>query len=155
MVDDISIPTAIRELLQIVNRLHAAYPEKSFTLDGRLVGDLGEVLAAQAYEITLHQGLHKYHDAVDSAGRQVQIKATMQDILTFPGDNVPDYYLGIKMHSDGSFDEVFNGPGKIASLAVKNRKTTKYNLHSISIKALEALDQQVKKEDRIQRRLGH
>jgi hypothetical protein len=99
--------------------------------------------------------LNKYHDAVNSVGSQVQIQTTMQGILMFPVDNVLDYYLGIKMHGDGTFDEVFNGPDKIASSAVENLKTTKYILHSISIKALEALNQQVKEEDRIPRRLGH
>lgn len=42
--DPITIPEAVKQLLGIVQRLHAAFPHKAFTLDGRLVGDLGEVL---------------------------------------------------------------------------------------------------------------
>jgi len=51
-----TIPEAVRQLLAIVDRLRAEYPKKRFTLDGRLVGDIGEVIAAQEYDIVLHEG---------------------------------------------------------------------------------------------------
>jgi hypothetical protein len=38
----ITIPRAIAQLLAIVEKLCIAYPKKKFTLDGRLVGDIGE-----------------------------------------------------------------------------------------------------------------
>ncbi len=85
------------------------YPKRRFTLDGRLVGDLGEVLVEGEYDVELFEGLVKHHDAMTHDGRQPQIKATMQTGLTFPVDNVPDYYLGIKIHPDGTFTEIFNG----------------------------------------------
>ena len=152
-METISIPVAIEELLDIVKRLRASYPKKRFTLDGRLVGDLGEVLVAEKYDLTLHEGLRKHHDAKASDERQVQIKATMQNALTFPADHVPDYYLGIKVHEDGTFDEIFNGPGSVVALVVRNRKPTKTNLHSISINALEILNKTVEAKDRIPRRI--
>lgn len=31
-------------LLEIVNKLQQKYPKRKFTLDGRLVGDIGEIL---------------------------------------------------------------------------------------------------------------
>ncbi len=68
-METISIPVAIEELLSIVKRLHNSYPGKKFTLDGRLVGDLGEVLVAENYDLTLHKGLRKHHDAEASDGR--------------------------------------------------------------------------------------
>ncbi len=152
-METISVPVAIEELLGIVMRLRASYPKK-FTLDGRLVGDLGEVLVAQKYDLTLHEVLRRHHDAISLDGRQVQIKATMQNALTFPADHVPDYYLGIKIHEDGTFDEVFNGPGPVAASVVRNRKPTKTNLHSISINALEILNKTVKAEDQIPTRFN-
>src|SRR6266568_2669565 len=82
-------------------------------------------------------------------GRLVQIKATMKDALTFPADHVPDCYLGIKINKEGSFDEVFNGPGAIAWEAVKNRKPPKTNLHSISIQTMVALSRKVDAKERI------
>jgi len=150
----ISVPQAISELLDVVRRLQASYPNRRFTLDGRLVGDLGEVLAASAYEITLDEGMLKHHDATTADGRRVQIKATMHDSLTFPGDHIPDYYLGIKIHADGTFDEVFNGPGAIAGQCVKNRAVSKYNLHSISNNALKVLSAAVSLEERIPRKVA-
>jgi len=148
----ITIPDAVNQMLQIVEQLQSAYPKKRFTLDGRLVGDLGEILVEGAYDVGLNKGLQKHHDAITSDGRRVQIKATMQNSLTFPGDHVPDYYLGIKIHSDGTFTEVFNGPGSVAWEAVKNRKPTKTNLHSISINTLARLNEIVQAKDRIPRR---
>jgi hypothetical protein len=148
----ITIRDAVNQMLQIVKQLQNAYPKKRFTLDGRLVGDLGEILVEAAYDIELHNELQKHHDGITSDGRQVQIKATMQNSLTFPVDHVPDYYLGIKIHPDGTFTEVFNGPGSVAWKAVSNRKPTKTNLHSISINTLARLNQNVQAKDRIPRR---
>ena len=146
---DITIPEAVKQLLRIVSELQNAYPGKKFTLDGRLVGDLGEVLVEEAYDVRLIPNLQKHHDAIASDGRKVQIKATMQQVLTFPCAHIPEYYIGIRIHSDGSFEEVFNGPGSIAWEAVKDRKLTKTNLHSISINRLAGLNEKVRDRDRI------
>ncbi len=147
-----TVSDAIIKMLQIVEQLKNRYPIKRFTLDGRLVGDLGEVIAQDAYHIKLYEGLQKHHDGVTPDDRRVQIKATMQNSLTFPVDHVPDYYLGIKINVDGTFREIFNGPGKIASEAIKNRRPTKTNLHSVSISTFEMLNEKVLAKDRILRR---
>jgi len=149
---EITIPEAMKQLLQITKQLHNEYPKRRFTLDGRLVGDLGEVLAEIEYDIELYDGLQKHHDAKASDGRQVQIKATMKDSLTFPVDHVPDYYLGIKIEHDGTLTEIFNGPGSVASEAVKNRQPTKTNLHSVHINTLKRLNEEVHSRDKIPRR---
>jgi hypothetical protein len=147
----ITIPEAVKQLLAIVERLRETYQakRKRFTLDGRLVGDIGEILAEEAYDITLFEDLQKHHDAACSDGRPVQIKATMRDSLTFPVDHIPLYYLGIRIRPDGSFEEVFNGPGAVAWQAVKNRKPTKTNLHSVSISLLSKLSADVPAAERI------
>ena len=147
-----TIPEAVEQLLQVVQNLREVYPKKRFTLDGRLVGDLGEVLAEQEYDLQIFEEIRKHHDALSSDGRSVQIKATMQESLTFPADHIPDYYLGIKIHTDGTITEVFDGPGKIAWEAIRNRKPTKTNLHSISVSSLKKLNSIVRKEDRIPKR---
>jgi hypothetical protein len=151
----ITIPQAVEQLLAIVDRLRDAYKKqkKKFTLDGRLVGDIGEVLAEATYDITLFDNLHKHHDATCSDGRLVQIKATMKnESLTFPADHIPLYYIGIQIHSDGTFTEVFNGPGDIAWQAVKKRKPPKTNLHSVGISTLSRLNKTVKRKQRIPKR---
>jgi hypothetical protein len=145
----ITVPDAVRQMLSIVESLCIAYPKKKFTLDGRLVGDIGEVLVEDAYELELFSDLKKYHDAECQDGRLVQIKATMKKSLTFPGDHVPNFYLGVQIHSDGTFTEVFNGPGRIAWEAVKGRAAPKTNLHSVQIGSLMKLQKKVNLSDKI------
>jgi hypothetical protein len=146
---NITIPDAVRQMLSIVEKLCAAYPKKKFTLDGRLVGDIGEVLVEEAYDLDLFEDVKKHHDGQCSDGRLVQIKATIKKSLTFPADHVPNYYLGVQVGADGTFIEVFNGPGAIAWEAVKSRAAPKTNLHSVSIGALKKLQEKVRPEDRI------
>ena len=38
----IAIQDAVKDLLRIAALLQTTYPKKRFTLDGRLIGDLGE-----------------------------------------------------------------------------------------------------------------
>ena len=107
-----TVPQAVRQLLKVVQDLREAFPKKRLTLDGRLVGDLGEIIAEQEYELQTFSNIKKHHDAKTTDGRRyVQIKATMKDSLTFPVDHIPDYYLGIHIHADGDITEVFTGPG--------------------------------------------
>lgn len=149
---DITVPDAIKQLLQVVEQLHIAHPKKKFTLDGRLIGDLGETIVEGAYDVDIFEKLEKHHDGITSDGRLVQVKATMKMDLTFPASHVPDYYLGIQIHRDGTFSEIFNGPGNIAARAVEHRKLPKTNLHGISIITLKKLNEEVLEQDRIPRR---
>ncbi|GFM60373.1 hypothetical protein PSCICG_15330 [Pseudomonas cichorii] len=77
------IAGALEELFGAVSKLQTAYPGKPFTLDGRLVGDIGEVVASLHYRIKLNEGLTKHHDAVCDDGRNVQIKTTFPRTLHF------------------------------------------------------------------------
>lgn len=106
------IEAAVKGLLKIVRKLATYYPNKRFTLDGRLVGDIGEVLAEINYDIKLFKVQEPLHDGKSSDGKLVQVKATMQDALTF-GGTPPDYYLGLKIHKDGTYEQIFNGPGAV------------------------------------------
>jgi hypothetical protein len=147
-----AISKSITMLLQIVDELQQAHPAKKFTLDGRLIGDIGEILTEEYYDVSLYEGMSHHHDGVSRDGRKVQIKATMKESLTFPADHIPDYYLGIKINRDGSLVEVFNGPGSAAAKAIERRKHSKTNLHSISIRVLAELSTKVKAEERIPHR---
>ena len=148
----VEIHQAVEAMLQIVKKLQNTYPKKRFTLDGRLVGDLGEILVEGDYDLELYEGLEKHHDGETPDNRRVQIKTTMKKSLTFPVDHIPHYYIGIQIHSDGSYTEIFNGPGAIAWKAVKGRKPTKTNLHSITLAALKKLNEEVADDDRIPKR---
>jgi len=145
---------AIAKLLIIVDELRKTYPYKKFTLDGRLVGDLGEVIVKQNYHIELFEKVVAKYDGKDRLGRNVQIKATLQDTLGFPCkyEDVPDYYIGIKIFNDGTFEEIYNGPGKNIWERIKDRKNTKNSLDAISINPLKNINASNKKIDRINRK---
>jgi hypothetical protein len=80
----------------------------------------------------------------------VQIKAAFKDSLTFK--TVPDYYLGFKLHPDGTHDEIFNGPGKIILDRYAARKGAGISLLSFQIAELKKLSENVAPHERIRRR---
>ena len=125
------------------------YPKKKFTLDGRLVGDIGEILAEQLYDLILLDGLQEKYDAV-SDGKLVQIKTTMKNTLGF-GD-IPDYYLGLKVDENGKVEEIYNGPGLMIWNIIKRKKRPKNYFFSINISRLKKLNSSVSKKDKIKRR---
>lgn len=152
----ISIAEAVKDLLTIVRRLRDSYSEhgRHFTLDGRLIGDIGEVLAVQHYAITLTTTQTAVHDAVTADGRKVQIKATMKDSLTFPWGDAPDYYIGLKILEDGTYEEIYNGPGAIIkNEALARRKSRpKTGSHVVSIGVLARLQKSVPPNEQIPKR---
>ncbi|WP_370175269.1 DUF6998 domain-containing protein [Sphingobium abikonense] len=87
MMDKFSLPTAIADLLAARNELRSYYGEilrkqgsqvdLRFTLDGNLVGDIGEALAAELFGVRLVET--KSTEGIDGHapdGRTVQVKAT-------------------------------------------------------------------------------
>lgn len=100
----------IKELYKITNELESSYPGRKFTIDGHLVGSIGEVIVAEHYGLELLPNSTETHDAVSSAGEYVQIKATQINRIAISSE--PDYLIVIKLFSDGSWEEVYNGPGK-------------------------------------------
>ena len=102
----------IKELYKITNELESSYPGRKFTIDGHLVGSIGELIVAEHYGLELLPNSTETHDAVSSAGEYVQIKATQINRISISSE--PDYLIVIKLFSDGSWEEVYNGPGKPA-----------------------------------------
>ena len=145
-----AINDALRLIFQGIEQLKGAFPNRVFTIDGRLVGDVGEVIAELEYDVILHTVSQPKHDAVTSDGRNVQIKATFKDSLTFK--TIPDYYLGFKLYPDGRHDEVFNGPGRLIFDRYVGRKGVGVSLLSFPISELRRLSEQVTDRDRIRRR---
>lgn len=130
--------------------MRKAFPQKAFTIDGRLVGDLGEVIATLYYDIKLHTVQQPDHDGESSDGRKVQIKATFKDSLTFR--TTPDYYLGLKLFPDGRYEEIYNGPGRIIYQRYKDRKGIGEVLLSFPNARLKKLSALVSPTDRIKKR---
>ena len=140
--------TIIREevhsLIKIVRDLEQAFPGRHFTLDGHLLGSIGEVLAVYYYGIELYTASAEKHDGcVD--GKEVQIKITQRDTVLLSDE--PDYLIVLYLNSNGTVFEVYNGPGKEAWES--GGKPDKRNYKHLRVNKLMELDSEVKDEDRI------
>lgn len=142
------IQNGLALIFQGIDCLSTAFDHRKFTIDGRLVGDIGEVIAEIEYALTLHKTSQPKHDATMDDGREVQIKATFKESLTFR--SILDCYLGFKLERNGSYRVIYNGPGYIIYDRFKHRKGIGEKILSFPIAELENLSKnQVKPEDRI------
>lgn len=73
-----------------------------------MIGSIGEALAASCYALDLFPAGTETHDARSRDGRLVQIKATQIDRVSLSSE--PEFLLVLKIHPDGTFSEVYNGP---------------------------------------------
>lgn len=105
------IPETIRQLYEIVDELEASFPGRKFTPDGHMVGSIGEVLASYYYGIILSPASTSVHDGISLNGTKVQIKATQGKTIGIR--SCPDHLFVLHIKRDGSFEEVYNGPGEI------------------------------------------
>jgi hypothetical protein len=145
-----AVNDALKLIFEAIERLKRAFPNRAFTIDGRLVGDVGEVIAALEYDLVLHEVSQPTHDATTADGRNVQIKATFQDALTFK--TVPDYYLGFRLYPDGRHEEIFNGPGKLIYERYINRKGIGVVLLRFPVAELRRLSDKVSPSERVPKR---
>jgi len=141
----------IHELFNIIHKLKRKYPNRQFTLDGRLVGDIGEIIAQNEYKINLYKKQTEIYDGVSSNGKKVQIKTTFKEKITFPCESskVPDYLIGIKLFENGEHEIIYNGPGVLIYNLLKDRKKTKNGYHLISVKKLKEINLMIPKNNKI------
>ena len=105
------LPAIVRALYSLVESLEEMFPGRHFTPDGHLVGSIGEVLAAHHYGLELLPASAQTHDATAPDGRLVQIKATQ--VKSIGIRSKPKHLLVLSIKRDGSFNELYNGPGGI------------------------------------------
>lgn len=108
---DKSITEIIQDLFETVRELELRYPGRKFTVDGHLLGSIGEVIAAEYYGLTLLKNSSETHDAVDNQNRHIQIKATQIKRVSISSE--PDYLIVIQITPDGEWTEIYNGKGSI------------------------------------------
>lgn len=149
MADSINeaVAARVKALYAIVKELEEIYPGRHYTPDGHMVGSIGEALAASSYNLTLFDASAETHDAVAADGRLVQIKTTQNDRIALSSQ--PDWLLVLALHRDGSFTEVYNGPGDGVWNACGKRQ--KNGQRSISFSRLGTLQSQVPEEKRLPR----
>ncbi len=146
-----AISQALADIFQGIQRLKKMFPNRAFTIDGRLVGDIGEVTAAREYDVKLNKTSQANHDGESSDGRRVQIKATFKDHLTLT--TVPDFYLGLKLAEDGTYEEIFNGPGNVIFQRYCHRKGIGKEQLSFPVSELRKLSRRVPDDQRIHKRV--
>ena len=144
-----SLEPIIKRLYQARNELRALFPELPFSLDGKLVGDIGEAIALQDFGLTQLPAGTELHDFVTDDGRHVQVKTTQ---ATAPHRGVG---LGLTMQSfehlivlqisvEGTYSVLYDGPGTYIDAARSHRKTP-----SLTVSQLRTLNSKVSKAERI------
>jgi hypothetical protein len=146
----------IKQLLEITQKLRNQY-QRSFSLDGRLVGDIGEILAAVKYGLELYSENTAVHDGFEkTTGRKVQIKASFKNYSYFPFgvDKIPDYFLSINILENGELEELYNGPGHYIVehyIQKRNLKHYKETFYTLSKGILKSLNKEVPDEEKIKK----
>lgn len=103
----------VRDLLDALykssGRLEAIFPGRKFTLDGHLVGSIGEVIAAYMFGLDLTPASTMGHDGIAPDGRRVEIKLTQGTSVAIRHE--PDHLLALYRPKGGPVRVVYNGPG--------------------------------------------
>jgi len=139
----------IKQLYSTVRELEAMFPGRHFTPDGHMVGSIGECIVADAYGLELKTASNKGFDAVTKDGQEVEIKATQSKSVAFRSE--PEHTVIIKILPNGSFEEVYNGPGNLVWQQFSGKKLPSNGQYQISLTKLKKLNKQVSKISRIPR----
>ncbi len=126
----------IRELYRIAGDLGSMCPGRPFTPDGHLVGSLGECFAKHHYDLNLYPCSHPGHDAYTDDCK-VEIKATQGNAVALRSK--PEMLLVFKIMQDGTFNEVYNGPGTPVWALVKSRPKPSNGQYKIGSRNCESL----------------
>ncbi|ODQ00611.1 hypothetical protein BGK46_06590 [Salinivibrio sp. SS2] len=147
MIDHDKFRTLVKQLYATVNELEAMFPGRYFTPDGHMVGSLGECLVADAYNLELKTASNKGYDAVTEAGVEVEIKATQSSSVAFRSQ--PQHAIVIKILRDGTFEEIYNGPGALVWELFKGKQLPSNGQFQVSLSKLRQLHQTVAHSDRV------
>ncbi len=149
----IELPEAVTKLFNASKALkeHFALTGLTFTLDGKLVGDIGEAIAASAFRLKLCSSRTSGVDAHTGDHRSVQIKATgnaKRGPAFTPGKGTSDYLLFLYIAFDAGFAKiVYNGPeARIRDLLPANFSGTK----TVSLKKVVDANESIEDSDRLQ-----
>ena len=143
MNDNSFIKEKLNELLIIVGELEEKFPGRHFSLDGHLLGSIGEVFAKDYYNITLYPNNTKTHDG-EIDNKKVQIKITQGESVDI--NEMPDDLLVLFLNiEEREVYEVYNGPCDW----LKDCKRTKNGWYNRSLKKMLELDTSIRDEERI------
>ncbi|MFM5566295.1 DUF6998 domain-containing protein [Aeromonas veronii] len=147
MIDHKRFQRLVQQLYSTVEELEEMFPGRHFTPDGHMVGSIGECLVADAYGLELMNASNKGYDALSPSGLQVEIKATQAKSVAFRSQ--PEHTIAIKILPNGTFEEIFNGPGNLVWQQFDGKPLPSNGQYQISLNKLKELNKQVDKPQRI------
>lgn len=147
MIDHDNFRALVKQLYATVNELEAMFPGRRFTPDGHMVGSLGECLVADAYNLDLKTASNRGYDAITKGGLDVEIKATQSKSVAFRSQ--PQHTIIIKIMPDGTFEEIYNGPGSLVWEQFKGKRLPSNGQFQISLNKLRQLNRSVAQADRV------
>ncbi|MEF2549942.1 hypothetical protein VQ042_00995 [Aurantimonas sp. A2-1-M11] len=145
------LPPAIEDLVRARNRLREHFGSSGlrFTLDGNLLGDLGEAIAAEMFGMQIGGRGMTGIDGVAPDGRTIQVKVTASNrgpafrMVDKRADHLLFFDLDVET-AKGSI--VFNGPEHVAARRLPRSWVGQRSLTRIQIRAA---DRDVRDEDRL------
>lgn len=137
----------IQQLYTTVSEFEEMFPGRHFTPDGHMVGSIGECLVADAYGLELQNASNKGFDAITKNGKQFEIKATQSKSVAFRCK--PEHTIVIKILPNGTFEEIYKGPGKLIWDQFSEKSLPSNGQFQISLSKLKKLDAQVNDSERV------
>jgi len=141
------IPRLVRSFYELTDELRRLIPGWQFTLDGKLVGDLGEALACYYFGLTPLPAGEKTHDARAPDGRRVQVKTTQGKVFGLGLERRHfEHLIALRINREGEAEVVYNGPGWRVWEELGEIKSC-----SIGVNRLRRLDAKVQETERVPR----
>jgi hypothetical protein len=112
-----------------------------------MVGSIGECMVADAYGLELKTASNKGFDATTKDGKQVEIKATQAKSVSFRSE--PEHAIIIKILPNGTFEEIYNGPGQLVWSQFDGKLMPKNGQFQISLSKLKSLNSLVEEHSRV------
>lgn len=147
MIDHQKFQALVKDLYATVKEFELMFPGRHFTPDGHMVGSIGECLVADAYNLELMTASNRGFDAISPSGQEVEIKATQSNSASFRHE--PQFAIVIKVLPDGTFNEIFNGPGYIVWSQFSEKPLPSNGQYQISLNKLLKLNETVDENMRI------
>ena len=147
-VDWAQVARYLDDLYTASDGLERMFPGRKFTLDGHLVGSVGEVVAAYIFDLDLNPASTLCHDATARDGRNVEIKLTQGRSVAIRHE--PQHLIVLHRPKGGPIRVVFNGPGRMAWNAAGKRQSN--GQRPISLSRLTNLSKAVPEEERLSER---
>ena len=142
-------PQIVSAIYELADELEKMFPGRHFTPDGHMVGSIGEALAEFYYGIALSPASAHCHDGVCN-GVNVQVKTTQTERIAI--SSKPDHLLVLALKRDGSFLEIFNGPGELVWNLVAHKPVPKTGQYQVPFSKLRVLMRDVPNEQRLIRK---